>query len=539
MAFWHGHKKRSSGQPANFRDADLRKSLLNARPVEWQENVELQADQVVQQVHAAMAQAKPLAAPTAKKPYFTEEIWTLRLRKLQHRQINKRLRRGLAREALQNCFLAWRSGRPPPYQEEIFQYGSTLPCAQIKSMMGFYKLRTIMKHILQKSKQAFLSPRLEQLSPHTPASTVLAEIRPLAQRIPKNKNEVRSTLPLIHSAQDQPCTLPNEALEVWVNFFSDMEGGMHVDRNQLRAQWLEALREHSREHLHIEAEQVPTLTVLEIALRRVPCKEARGPDEVPGEVCHFNAGLLAPLCYTQMLKVLLHGQEPLLCKGGLLTPAYKGKGLTHQVSSFRSLLVSSHLGKVVHRCLRQHSAETYEHFLQAQQLGGRRKVPVQLALHQARAFLRRARHHCHSAGLPFLDPTEAFYRILRELSLGGVPTDALVCHVFQKLQLPQDSIQQLHTLLDEGTALEQAGLSSTARNCFSTINRNTHLWLPGQNDVVATSLETRPGDSFADVILGFTWGLVLKKSEVYLKDSSLIACFEAPRGTPFFPTAKR
>ena len=121
---------------------------------------------------------------------------------------------------------------------------------------------------------------------------------------------------------------------------------------------------------------------------------------------------------------------------------------------------------------------------------------------------------------------------------GGVTTDALVCHVFQKLQLPQDSIQQLHTLLDEGTALEQAGLSSTARNCFSAIHRNTHLWLPGQNDVVATSLETRPGDSFADVILGFIWGLVLKKSEVYLKDSSLIACFEAPERHPFFQPQK-
>ena len=302
-----------------------------------------------------MAQAKPLAAPTAKKTLFHSGPCVFASFSID--KSTKDCGGDWRGKLFQNCFLAWRSGRPPPYQEEIFQYGSTLPCAQIKSMMGFYKLRTIMKHLLQKSKQAFLSPRLEQLSPHSPASTVLAEIRPFIG--PTNpKKQKRSTLPLIHSAQDQPCTLPNEALEVWVNFFSDMEGGMHVDRNQLRAQWLEALREHSRKQLHIEAEQVPTLTDLEIALRRVPCKKARGPDEVPGAVCHFNAGLLAPLCYTQILKVLLHGQEPLLCKGGLLTPAYKGKGLTHQVSSFRSLLVSSHLGKVVHRCLRQHSAET-------------------------------------------------------------------------------------------------------------------------------------------------------------------------------------
>ena len=324
---------------------------------------------------------------------------------------------------------------------------------------------------------------------------------------------------------------------VWVDFFRDMEGGQRVTDAQLRKQWIGCLQSFRQANFQLTMEEVPTLTEMELAYRRVACKKATGPDGVPGEICRFHPELLAPATYTQMLKLILHGQEPLLFKGGLLVPAYKGKGPTHRVNSFRSLLISSHLGKVIHRCIRQHKAEAYEKYLQGQQLGGRRKVPVQMALHQARAFLRRAREQHLSAGLLFLDLTEAFYRILRELSMGGTPTDELLSYVFRKLQLPADSMHQLHAVLDNGTALEHAGLSATARNCFRAIHSNTHFWLAEQKDVVETSLGTRPGDSFADVIFGFTWSMVLKRLQAFLIDHELIAQIPTMQRPPFFAPA--
>ena len=92
-----------------------------------------------------------------------------------------------------------------------------------------------------------------------------------------------------------------------------------------------------------------------------------------------------------MVKTMLHGHEPLAWKGGKLTPAFKGKGPSHSCSSYRSLLVSNHLGKAVHRTIRQQYSGLFEAFLQAQQTGGRKHVPVQLAVHQLRAFQRRGR----------------------------------------------------------------------------------------------------------------------------------------------------
>ena len=88
---------------------------------------------------------------------------------------------------------------------------------------------------------------------------------------------------------------------------------------------------------------------------------------------------------------MLHGHEPLEFKGGQLTPVYKGRGPMDLCKSYRSLLVSNHLGKAIHRTIRQHYAPIYEAYLQAQQTGGRRGAPVQLSMHQVRAFTRDAK----------------------------------------------------------------------------------------------------------------------------------------------------
>ena len=61
--------------------------------------------------------------------------------------------------------------------------------------------------------------------------------------------------------------------------------------------------------------------------------------------------------------------------------------------------------------------------MQTQQLGGRAKMPVGVPLHLARAFLRWQRSLGKSTALVFLDLTEAFYRVICPLALGGDLTD--------------------------------------------------------------------------------------------------------------------
>ena len=124
------------------------------------------------------------------------------------------------------------------------------------------------------------------------------------------------------------------------------------------------------------------------------------------------------MTYTQLLKLCTHGQETLTHKGGRLVMAYEHKGSHRDPTSYRSLMISSHVAKTLHRSLRQHRACFYEKFMQGQQVGGRQRVPVQLGVHLIRAHLRTRACEGDSAAVIFLDLKEAFYRVLRPLATG-------------------------------------------------------------------------------------------------------------------------
>lgn len=218
---------------------------------------------------------------------------------------------------------------------------------------------------------------------------------------------------------------------------------------------------------------------------------------------------------------MLHGHEPLMWKGGKLIPAFKGRGSSQKCSSYRSLLVSNHLGKAVHRSIRQKYSGLFEAFLRAQQTGGRKRIPVQLAVHQLRAFQRHGEHIKAPTGILYLDLTEAFYRILREAPMGGELTDDLVAHILKRMRLPEDSMHQLHALLQGPCALEQAGFPEFARNAIQSIHTSTHFWVHGQPDVCRTTMGSRPGDPFADWIFSFAWACILKEVEKYMVDTGI------------------
>ena len=298
-----------------------------------------------------MGSLRKQQAVSAKKPYVTPEVWQYRLKKLQCRQINKQIRRRLATEALHQVFKAWTHSATTSDLAQFFNYGTSLRCSQVKAFLGFCKYRKMMRSQLQQSKSTFLKQRLSQLPENSAAADILKELKPFIG--PTNpRKQKKATLPMVHNADDQPCTLPTEALAVWVDFFRDMEGGSRVTEAQLRTQWIDNLQSFRQTAFQLSMEEVPTLTDMELACRRVACKKATGPDKVPGEVCRFHPELLAPVTYTQMLKLVLHGQEPLLFKGGLLVPAYTGSiplGLCwFRRTSARSSIAASDSTKQMH-----------------------------------------------------------------------------------------------------------------------------------------------------------------------------------------------
>ena len=170
-----------------------------------------------------------------------------------------------------------------------------------------------------------LNQCLETADANMAASDLLRLLKPFIG--PTNmKQQKKKPLPHVCDADQQPCTLPSEALAVWIGFFQHMEGGVRVQSDQLRRDRISDLKELRQDRFVLTMDELPTLVEMEAALRRVPNGKARGPDSIPGEVCHLHAGTLAINMYTQMMKMAIHGQEPLIYKGGEADPSVQRKG---------------------------------------------------------------------------------------------------------------------------------------------------------------------------------------------------------------------
>ena len=197
------------------------------------------------------------------------------------------------------------------------------------------------------------------------------------------------------------------------------------------------------------------------------------------------------------------------------------------------------LGKCLHKTIRSSQASLYECFLQNQQLGGRRGIPVTLGMHHLRAFLRVQQQQGRSCGIVFLDLKEAFYRVFRPLALQSDWTDADIAGVASRLGLPSSIIEELYAHLQDPCALTQAGLPPFLRNCITAIHTDTWFVVEGQStDICRTTAGSRPGDCFADTVFGFLWARVLRSLEEQFVALDLLEHLPVMETfDPFHPTA--
>lgn len=302
-----------------------------------------------------------------------------------------------------------------------------------------------------------------------------------------------------------------------------MEGGLRMSTEQYRAEWLSHLQQRLHlQDLNIDLRTMPTLTELERACRRVQCGKATGRDEIPSEACHYHPAQMARHTYALLLKLLVHGQEAWRHKGGRLIHAFKGKGHADQCEAYRSLLISSHVGKTLRRAMRERQYHVFEQTLHPSQLGGSKFMPVSVGLHHARALLRCYKSRGMSVGLIFLDLQEAFYRIWRPLCAQCEYADDVISSLAAKLLLPDATLQQLRSRLCNPSILETNNMPKHYAHAVAAMHDNTWFQVPGQHDCIRTVAGSGPGDSVADVVFSYVFSEVLKTVHMQMDDANLL-----------------
>ena len=91
-----------------------------------------------------------------------------------------------------------------------------------------------------------------------------------------------------------------------------------------------------------------------------------------------------------------------------------------------------------------------------------------------------------------------------------------------RLNLPPEVLHDLQKHLREADALRLAAAPLSHRRYLQALHRDTHFRVDGKIDNCRTTIGSRPGDTFADIVSGYLWSRVLKVIEHELDQANLL-----------------
>ena len=98
---------------------------------------------------------------------------------------------------------------------------------------------------------------------------------------------------------------------------------------------------------------LPSIHELEDVLRMAPRRKAKGLDGIPGEMLSAAVPEMGQALYPLVLKSVVKLCQPVQWRGGVLQEAWKQSGSAAEPGNYRSLFISSQIGKCYHRLLRR------------------------------------------------------------------------------------------------------------------------------------------------------------------------------------------
>lgn len=276
---------------------DLRAALDRLHcmhPKDWQHDIETEVTTLNQSILSAISQPRRKQQSVPKKHFIGHEIWTLRDQKLRARKALKDIKRQALREGLTRMLRAWKLAvlmERRPHSTAIpglictldlsWNYGCSLRTANVRQVSLFTSKHLTLRKALACAKQKSLQKELEQMPPSASSADILRTLKSFQGTTNLSKKKV-TPIPLVHNNQGSPCTSPAEAMDTWIDFFSQMEGGTRMTGQELHSQWRQHLaRVMQSSDFSIDLDSMPTLVDVETALRRVKKKRPQGQTKCP------------------------------------------------------------------------------------------------------------------------------------------------------------------------------------------------------------------------------------------------------------------
>ena len=324
-------------------------------------------------------------------------------------------------------------------------------------------------------------------------------------------------LPQLNGKDGDAASTWEERDDIWLRHCATMEAGVPTTSQRLIARIQEKSFIRAASNPQRSIEEVPTLGELEQAFRRIRPRKAPGADCLRSDLCHLAPAALARAYFPLLFKVTLNYNEPLQMKGGVLVAAFKG-GNSSEVDSYRSLLLSSHLGKALRRTVRQRLVCRYAAMAPSLHVSVKAGGNVMHASHALRSYLLSARRKQYSAAIIFLDVKSAYYRVIRQLAANLTCADEDIARVLRYFDLEEKEMGNLLRELQEISAMKRAGAEINEELITEEFLYGTWFVTKSRRQLVESLAGTRPGDGLADVIFSYVFHRVMDKVNQELRE---------------------
>eukprot|EP00438_Fugacium_kawagutii_P029954 Skav226336 [mRNA] locus=scaffold3640:16495:21969:- [translate_table: standard] len=330
------------------------------------------------------------------------------------------------------------------------------------------------------------------------------------------KRQQPRQLPYLLDENDEPYNTKEALQQAWQRHFAQIETGYGVSSLELlQLCQLSDLAKPLPTSQDIA--DMPCLKLFEDALRRARPHRASGPDAIVPELCKNAAKYMAHYLYPLFVKSSLYRSEPIQFKGGILCEVYKGKGPTTATSSYRGILVSSQVAKAFHNMFRQQALPSFTDAAEGLHCGGYPGRPVEFASHGIRLFHAACNRMGRSTGILFVDIRSAYYRLLRQLSIGETCSEAELCRVLAVLRLPDHALLDLYKALHEqDSSATRHAMAPFAQAQAQAYHQNTWFHTRNSPELTRTLCGTRPGDGWADLM----FNMVMLDVLAHIKDQT-------------------
>ena len=456
----------------------------------WERDVHTHVAAIAEDVQAVIREAYVPPPPKPRKSTITATTWDMVLNKRQARNDLYLLRRQQQRSLLHTCFIGWRNG---PLDVPTRRQCSRILADQDQRLaIALNRFRILGRAVCR-------ALRADDLDFYSRLSSEAADFLGPHQA-KKFWSVIRRALPQHRQRRSQPAPLSLQHLDdQWLPHFNQLECGTSTTADQL----VQGCHAFQIEHLPaagsvLELIDFPTLPDLERSFRATQAHKSVGLDSTPAGVFCTAAPVMARIYFDIMFKAFLWGSEPVQYKGGPMAVLPK-KHDWSLARNFRGIMLLPTVSKRIHALLRERIIPLLAPIRPAGQIGGFRHQQTPFGSQAIRTLAKTLASTGNSVAILFIDLSEAFHRLVREL-VTGVSDPQAIQVILESVNDSGISPAGLQRWLQVPGLLRRLGCSPVLERLLQDIHQHTWFCLQSHDGLSRTRRGTRPGSPLADII---------------------------------------